>query len=90
MEIGMIWKMILAGKEFRMKEYSKSYLGDIILIAFFFYRFPICSYLITSNNLNICFNEAEDSPSKYFVYIYVSEHFYFPSYVSCKLYLKYF
>lgn len=28
-------EMILAGKEFRMKEYSKSYLGDIILIAFF-------------------------------------------------------
>lgn len=50
--------MSLDGKEFRVKEYSKSYLVDIILIAFFFRTFPICSYQITSNNLNICFNEA--------------------------------
>ena len=33
---------VLTGKEFRAKEYSKSYLVDIILIAFFFCRFPIC------------------------------------------------
>ena len=51
--------MSLDGKEFRVKEYSKSYLVDIILIAFFFCTFPICSYQITSNNLNICFNEAK-------------------------------